>query len=90
MTTPQLTPARIARLFARVTRPSAAGKACSRVYALSKRAEGAKAAALLDLANALNEHRHLLLAGFLGDAKSASEHLANRDDHVRWAVRLAA
>lgn len=85
MTDVALTPARLTRLFARITTPAAASKACSRVYALSQRATGVKAIALLDLSEALNEHRHVILCEFRGDAKGASEHLANRADLVRQA-----
>jgi hypothetical protein len=89
MTTPQLTPARIARLFARITRPAAASKASHLVYRLAHRAGLAKqleARRLYALSDALNEHRHVLLAGFLGDAKLVSQHLENRDELVRLAT----
>jgi hypothetical protein len=89
MATTQLTPARIARLFARITRPAAASKASHLVYQLAHQAGLRKdlvARRLYALSDALNEHRHVLLAGFSGDAKAVSEHLANRDELVRHAT----
>jgi hypothetical protein len=88
MTTP-LAPARIARLFDRITTPAAASRASHRVYQLAHRAALAKDVAarrLYALSDALNEHRHVLLAGFRADAKAVSEHLANRDELVRHAT----
>lgn len=84
-----LSPARIACLFARITTPAAASKASHRVYQLAHQAGLRKelvARRLYDLSNALNEHRHVLLAEFRGDAKAVSEHLANRADLVRAAT----
>jgi hypothetical protein len=84
-----LTPARIARLFARITKPAVASRASHRVYQLAHRAALAKdviARRLYALSDALNEHRHVLLAGFLGDAQLVSQHVANRDELVRHAT----
>jgi hypothetical protein len=84
MTTPQLTPARIARLFARLITPAAASKASARVHALFVSTNNVR---YLDLSAALNEHRHAILAGFSGDAKAVSEHVSFRDELARWATK---
>lgn len=90
MTTPTtLTPARLDRLFARITTPAAASKASHLVYRLAHQAglrKDVMARRLYALSDALNEHRHVILCGFRGDAKGASEHLANRDELVRHAT----
>jgi hypothetical protein len=79
-----LTAARIVRLFARLTTPAAAARASERVYRLALRSDDT--GRLLTLSNALNEHRHVLLARFLGDAKLVAEHLESRNELARYAA----
>lgn len=90
--TTQLNPARLTRLFARITTPAAASRASHRVYRLAHRADLRKdlvGRRLHALSAALNEHRHVILAGFRGDAKAVSEHVANRDElAARAATRI--
>jgi hypothetical protein len=84
-----VTPARIARLLSRITTPAAASRASHRVYRLALKRALAKevdAGRFYDLSDALNEHRHVLLARFLGDAKLVSEHLDNRNELARYAA----
>jgi len=86
-----LTPARITRLLALLRTPAAASRACERVYGLSRQALSYEAqTALLSLSNALNEHRHAILAGFRSDAKALAEHTASRDAEIRYALRAVA
>lgn len=71
---------RLARLFSRIEKPATASRAAERVYALSQRAASPQArAGYLALSEALNEHRHMLLATFRGDVSATREHASNRN-----------
>jgi hypothetical protein len=88
-----LTPQRVDRLFRLCRTPAMASRASHRVYRLAHRRALAKDVAsrrFYALSDALNEHRHVLLARFLGDAKLIAEHLENRNQLARHAAHPVA
>lgn len=85
-----LTLPRIARLFALCRKPATASRAAERVYNLRNNAfSWDEHEALLALSEALNEHRHVVLATFRGDIKATAEHCWNRRVAALRAVKAS-
>jgi hypothetical protein len=86
----QFTTVRINRLLAVCSKPATASRASHRVYKLAHRAALEKrieSRRLYALSDAINEHRHVILCGFVGDEAGKRNHETDRDSLLKSVTR---
>ncbi len=88
---------RLARMFSRISKPATASRASERLFRLAQLETDKKhgfvssrAVAYLALSQALNEHRHVLLAMMRADLSAIGEHTRNRNAAALRANKFGA